>query len=120
MSLLGNLLWLVCGGLISALGWLLCGVLWCASIVGIPIGLQCFKFAQLSLLPFGREVVYHGGVVSFLANVAWLLFSGLELALFHAVLGLLLCLTIVGIPFGKQCLKMAKLSLAPFGASVVC
>ena len=119
MSLLGNLLWLLCGGLVSALCWMIAGLLWCASIVGIPVGLQCFKFAKLSLMPFGKRVVDEGGAVSFLLNVAWLLLSGLELAIVHFVLGCLLSLTVIGIPFGKQFFKFARLSLAPFGARVV-
>ena len=117
-SLAGNLVWLLCGGLISALSWSIAGLIWCATIVGIPIGVQCFKFAQLSLAPFGRDVEYEGGAVSFLVNVVWFFVSGIELALIHFVLGLLLCITVVGIPFGMQFFKFAKLSLAPFGAHV--
>ena len=119
MSFLGNLLWFLCGGFLSGLGWMAAGLIWCASIVGIPIGVQCFKFARLSFMPFGKEVLYSGGAVSFLVNVAWVLLSGIELALVNFMLGLLLSLTIVGIPFGKQCFKFAKLALAPFGADVV-
>ena len=99
-------------------GWLLAGCLWCLSIVGIPVGLQCFKLAGLSLNPFGKEVRYEGKAVSFLLNVAWFLLSGWVLALGNFLLGLLLCITIVGIPFGKQFFKIAKLSLRPFGAVV--
>ena len=116
--MLGNLLWFLCGGLLSGLGWVLAGLLWCATLVGIPIGLQCFKLASLSFMPFGREVLYCGGAISFLVNVAWMLISGLELAVFNFILGILLCLTVVGIPFGRQFFKIAKLALAPFGAEV--
>ena len=119
MSFLGNLLWFVCGGFLSGLGWILAGMLWCVTIVGIPIGMQCFKLAGLSFLPFGKEVVYSGGAVSFIVNVLWFLFSGIELALGNLVIGLLLCVTIIGIPFGTQFFKIAKLALAPFGADVV-
>ena len=118
MRFVGNLLWLLCGGLISVLCWLIAGLLWCLTVVGVPIGLQCFKFAELSLSPFGKEVAYEGGAVSFLVNVVWLFLSGIELALIHFILGLLLSVTIVGIPFGRQFFKFAKLSLAPFGARV--
>ncbi len=118
LSFAGNLLWLLCGGLISTLCWLIAGLLWCLTVVGVPIGLQCFKFANLSLSPFGKEVAYEGGAVSFLVNVVWLFFSGIELALIHLILGLLLSVTIVGIPFGRQFFKFAKLSLAPFGARI--
>ena len=118
MSLLGNLLWFLCGGAISGFCWLAAGMLWCLSVVGIPIGMQCFKFARLSFMPFGKEIVYGGGAVKFLVNVAWLLLSGLELALVNCVLGVILCCTVVGIPFGRQFFKIAKLALAPFGAGV--
>lgn len=119
MKLLGNLLWLICGGLLAALSWFLAGLLWCITIVGIPIGLQCFKFASLSLWPFGKEVYYGGGFVSLLANILWLLLSGIPLALEHLVLGCLCCVTIVGIPFGMQHFKLMKLALLPFGAEII-
>lgn len=119
MSLLGNIIWLICGGLLSGLGWVIAGALWCLTIIGIPIGLQCFKLATISFTPFGRELIYEGGAVSFLINVLWFLISGLVLALSNFLLGCLLCVTIIGIPFGKQFFKIAKLALAPFGAVVV-
>ena len=118
MRLLGNLIWIVFGGLISALLWAAAGLLWCATVIGIPVGLQCFKLAGISLNPFGKEVYYEGEVVSFLLNVIWFLVSGLELALINFIFGVLLCVTIIGIPFGKQFFKIAKLSLRPFGAVV--
>ncbi len=118
MSLLGNVVWLLCGGLISGFGWLIAGLIWCVTVVGIPVGVQCFKLARLSFMPFGTEVVYEGGAVSFLVNVAWFLVSGIVLAVINFLLGLLLTITIVGIPFGKQFFKIAKLALAPFGAKV--
>ena len=118
MSILGNILWLIFGGFLSGLGWLVAGLLWCITIVGIPVGVQCFKLAGLSFCPFGKEVVHGGGAGSFLLNVLWFIFSGLELAICNFLLGCLLCVTIVGIPFGKQFFKIAGLSLAPFGAEV--
>lgn len=118
MGCLGNLLWFLCGGALSGLGWCLAGVLWCITVVGIPVGMQCFKFAALSFFPFGKEVRYDGGAGSFLLNIVWLLVSGLALALEHLAFGLVLCATIIGIPFGLQHFKLAKLALMPFGASV--
>ena len=118
MSLLGNILWIIFGGFLNALSWLAAGCLWGITIVGIPIGRQCFKFAGLSLCPFGKEVSYGGGAVSFLMNIIWLLISGIPLALEHLAMGLVLCVTIVGIPFGLQQFKLAKLALMPFGATV--
>ncbi len=118
MRIIGNILWIICGGLLSCLGWLLTGVLWCITIIGIPVGLQCFKLASISLNPFGKEIVYDGGAASFLLNVLWFIFGGLEMAIGNFLLGVLLCITIIGIPFGKQFFKIAGLSLRPFGASV--
>ena len=118
MRLLGNILWIICGGLMSALGWLLAGCVWCVTIIGIPVGLQCFKLASISLNPFGKEIRYEGEAVSFLLNIAWFLISGWVLALGNFLLGVLLCITIIGIPFGKQFFKIAKLALRPFGAVV--
>ena len=119
MKTLGNILWFLLGGFISGLSWVLWGALWCITIIGIPYGVQCFKFAQLSFWPFGREVVYQGGAVSFIVNVLWFLFGGFAMAVMNCLFGLLWCVTIVGVPFGLQFFKIAKLSLAPFGATVV-
>ncbi|MBQ4232379.1 MAG: YccF domain-containing protein [Lachnospiraceae bacterium] len=119
MRIILNILWLIFGGLMSAFGWWLTGFLWCITIVGIPVGLQCFKLASISLNPFGKEVVNDGGTVSLLLNILWLVFGGLELAIGNALTGLILCITIIGIPFGKQFFKIAKVSLMPFGAEVV-
>lgn len=119
MRFLGNLLWCLFGGLFSALSWTLAGLFWCITIVGIPVGMQCFKFANLSLFPFGKEILYAGGAPSLLFNLLWLLLSGLPLAISHVIWGCVLCLTIVGIPFGLQFFKIARLALFPFGSRVV-
>ena len=118
MGCLGNVLWFVFGGCISGLSWCLAGLLWCITIVGIPVGLQCFKFAALAFFPFGKEVQYGGGAGSLLLNVSWMIVTGIPLALESLVIGILLCITIVGIPFGMQHFKIAKLALMPFGADV--
>jgi len=118
MGCLGNFLWIIFGGIWQALLWCLAGIFWCITIVGIPIGRQCFKLAGLTLAPFGKEVVYGGGAPSIIANIFWLLITGIPLAIAAAINGLLLCITIIGIPFGLQCFKIAKLSLMPFGAMV--
>ena len=119
MSAIGNILWFLFGGLIGGLSWVLAGLIFCVTIVGIPVGMQCFKMAQLAFFPFGKEVVYGGGGFSFLVNLIWILFFGWEMAIGYVVLGLVWCVTILGIPVGKQCFKMAKLALMPFGAEVV-
>ena len=115
MGCLGNLLWFIFGGCISGLSWCLAGCLWCITIIGIPVGLQCFKFASLSFFPFGKEVSYG----SLILNIIWLVVSGLPLALEHLVFGVALCITVIGIPFGLQQFKLAKLALMPFGAEIV-
>lgn len=119
MKTIGNILWFVFGGFISGLGWLVSGLLACITIIGIPLGKQCFKFASLSFSPFGKEIVYGGGAVSTFGNVVWLIFCGIWMALGNLMAGLLWYITIVGIPFGKQFFKIARLALTPFGADVV-
>ncbi len=119
MSCFGNFIWIIFGGILLALMWGIFGLLWCITIVGIPIGLQCFKFASLSLAPFGMEVQYGTGTFSIIVNIIWLLISGIPLAVLSAVIGVIFCCTIIGIPFGLQYFKMAKLALMPFGATIV-
>ncbi len=118
MGCLGNLLWFIFGGFISGISWGLAGILWCITIIGIPVGTQCFKFAALSFFPFGKEVTYGGGAGSLILNIIWLIVSGLPLAAEHLAIGLILCITVIGIPFGLQQFKLAKLALMPFGATV--
>ena len=122
MNILGNLIWLLFGGFLSALGYIIGGFALCLTIVGIPFGLQCFKLASFILWPFGREVVTtssSGGCLVTLLNIVWILFGGLWIAIVHVVFGLLLCLTIIGIPFGKQHFKLVEISLMPFGKTIV-
>lgn len=119
MSFLGNLIWFICGGFLSGLTWLISGLLWCVTIIGIPYGKQCFKFAILSFVPFGKDIEYGGGVPSLLANVIWIIFFGIPMALENVIFGCIWCATIIGFPFGMQFFKIAKLSLAPFGAKIV-
>lgn len=122
MNLIGNVLWFVLGGFIAALIYALVGLLMCLTIIGIPFGLQLFKFAGYALWPFGRRVVSKpddGGCLSLFMNALWLVLGWWELALTHATFGLILCVTIVGIPFGVQHFKMALLSVFPFGKEIV-
>ena len=116
---LGNLLWFFLGGLLAALLWAVIGLILCVIIIGIPFGVQCFKIAGFTLWPFGRGIRPGGfGVMGVLGNVIWILVCGIELCVLHAVFGLILCVTIVGIPFGIQHFKLAKLALIPFGAEI--
>lgn len=118
MGCLGNAIWFLFGGCIMGLSWLLAGVLWCITIVGIPVGLQCFKLAGLAFFPFGKEVVYGGGGGSLILNILWILITGIPLAIEAAFVGAIFCITIVGIPFGLQCFKISKLALMPFGTTI--
>ena len=109
---------LVCGclqGLSLVLAGFLCSIL----LIGIPIGRQCFKLASLAFFPIGKEVNYGGSAISVIANIFWMIFSGSPLAVVAVLNVVLLCCTIIGIPFGLQCFKIAKLALFPFGASVI-
>lgn len=118
MGCLGNVLWFILGGCISGFSWLFTGCLWCITIVGIPVGKQCFKLARLSFFPFGKRIVYGGNTGTMLLNILWIVCSGQILAMEFALLGLVFCITVVGIPFGLQFFKLAKLALMPFGSRV--
>lgn len=118
MSFLGNLVWMVFGGLILSAAYLLLGIVYCLTIIGIPVGLQLFKMASLSFWPFGRTVRDREdgmGCWSLGLNMLWIIFGGIEMAMSHAIIGLLFCITIVGIPFGVQHFKLGLLALTPFG-----
>lgn len=122
MKTVGNVLWLLLAGLWLALGYAVAGLLFCITIIGIPFGIQAFKLAAFALWPFGRTVVEDGGragVLQVIANLIWLVLVGWELFLVHLVSGALLCITIIGIPFGIQAFKMSVLALWPFGRTVV-
>ncbi len=122
MNTLGNLIWLLFGGLFSGLGYIVGGLGLCLTIVGIPFGLQCFKLANFILWPFGREAVgtaASGGCLLTVLNVIWILCGGLWIAIMHIIFGLLLCITVIGIPFGKQHFKLIEVSLMPFGKRIV-
>lgn len=122
MNFIGNIIWLIFGGLFAAFGYFVGGVVLCITIVGIPFGLQCFKLAGLVLAPFGRRVVDTSGsmgCLSLFANIIWIVCGGLWTALNHLVWGVLLAITIVGIPFAQQHFKLIGLSLMPFGKRVV-
>ncbi len=118
MRTIGNFLWFIFGGFLSGLSWIIAGLLCCITIVGIPLGRQCFKFASLSFFPFKKEIIFGGGAPSLLANIIWTVFLGIPMALENLVVGIVWCVTIIGIPFGKQFFKIAKLALFPFGAQV--
>ena len=122
MNLLGNLIWLLLGGFAAAVGYIVGGLLLCLTIVGIPFGVQCFKIAGLVLWPFGRQVVSSNsssGCLSILFNIIWLLCGGLYTAVVHLFFAALLFITIIGIPFARQHLKLMELSLMPFGKQII-
>ncbi len=117
MKLIGNIIWIIFGGLITALAWLIAGVVFCITIIGIPLGKQCFKFAKLSLAPFGKKVNLNFGKHP-IVNLIWLLIVGWGMFIGYLGAGLVCCITIIGIPAGIQAFKFSILALAPFGAKV--
>ena len=118
MTILGNILWFLFGGVFIGLGHILGGVGLCLTIVGIPFGIQAFKLGIASFAPFGKEVVERERANSALRvvfNILWIIFFGWEIAVAHVVLGVFLAITLVGIPFALQHLKLVPLALLPFG-----
>ena len=117
MATIGNILWFLFTGLGSGLAWFFMGICWCVTIIGIPFGKQCFKLAKLSFMPFGKTINGNFGAHP-IANIIWFIFGGFGLWLSFFFAGIMWCVTILGIPFGKQCFKLAKLSAFPFGATI--
>lgn len=122
MNIIGNLIWIICGGLVSAIGYLIGGIVLCCTVIGIPFGLQCFKLSGLVLAPFGRTIKSDTGsfgCLSIFANIVWLLCGGLFTACNHLFWAIVLALTIIGIPFAKQHFKLIEVSMLPFGKRIV-
>ncbi len=122
MSFLGNIIWFVLGGFIAFIGYIIGGIALCITIVGIPFGIQVFKLAEVALWPFGKTFElkdWAPGCLSTIMNLIWLIVSGWWIVLTHLVFGLLLTITIVGIPWAKQHFKLMSLAITPFGRRVV-
>lgn len=129
MRLIGNIIWFLFGGFYMAIGWWLAGIFMALTIIGLPWARSCFVIGTFALWPFGREmadrrdVTGHNdlgtGSLGFIGNVIWFIFAGIWLAIGHIISALLCFLTIIGIPFGIQHLKLAGISLAPVGKTVV-
>jgi uncharacterized membrane protein YccF (DUF307 family) len=129
MALILNILWFIFGGFLSGLAWFFAGVILAITIVGLPWSAAAFRIAGFSMAPFGRHVVPRQamtgrhdagtGPLGFLLNVVWVLLAGWWLALHHVVMGVALMVTIIGIPFGLQHLKLALIAFAPVGQTVV-
>lgn len=121
MSIFGNIIWLIFGGILIALEYFISSILLCLTIIGIPFGLQTLKLGLLALWPFGSEIVHtenaHGCLSTFM-NILWFFVGGVWIFLSHLAFGLLLCITIIGIPFGLQHFKLAGLALTPFGHDI--
>jgi len=118
MNFLGNLIWLIFGGFISGLGYILGGLLTLLTIIGIPFGTQAMKLGVASMTPFGREIVESetaDNPLNMLFNIIWAILFGWEIAVSHFVHGLVLAITIIGLPFAKQHFKLIPLALFPFG-----
>ncbi|MDR3651476.1 MAG: YccF domain-containing protein [Paludibacter sp.] len=122
MKLLGNIIWLLFGGIIISIEYLISSILLMVTIIGIPFGLQTLKLAILALWPFGAEIRMkpgNPGCISTLMNVIWIFIGGIWIALTHLVFGVLFAITIIGIPFALQHFKLAALALTPFGREIV-
>ncbi|WP_297328943.1 YccF domain-containing protein [uncultured Bacteroides sp.] len=122
MGCLMNVLWLIFGGLLTAIEYVIASLLLMLTIVGIPFGMQTLKLAGLALWPFGKEVrsgVRSNGCLYLVMNVLWIFLGGIWICLSHLFFGLLLCITIIGIPFGIQHFKLATVALTPFGKDIV-
>jgi len=122
MKTIGNILWFVLAGLWLSIGYAVAGVVFCITIIGIPFGIQAFKLAGFVLWPFGRTVVRtpeSAGLLELVFNVIWLVLVGWGIFIATLTAGLLLCITIIGIPFGIQAFKLSTLALWPFGRTVV-
>ncbi len=122
MKTIGNLVWLIFGGIVIAVEYFIGSILLMLTIVGIPFGIQTMKMAALALWPFGRDTRVHSrasGCLYILMNIIWLICGGLFIAITHAVFGVFLCITIIGIPFGMQHFKMTSIALTPFGRDIV-
>lgn len=122
MRTLGNIIWIIFGGFMMAVEYFVAGFALCCTIIGIPFGLQVFKIGILALLPFGQTSVVEDGSRGCLAifmNVIWILFVGIGIALSHLLWGLFFCITIIGIPFGRQHFKLMRVAFFPFGRTIV-
>ncbi len=122
MSILGNLIWLIFGGLLTAIEYFVSSILLMITIVGIPFGIQTMKLGVVALWPFNRKVVpAHSshGCLSTIMNIIWILIGGIWIAATHLVFGILLAITIIGYPFARQHFKLASLALTPFGYDVL-
>jgi len=120
MKLIGNIIWLLCGGLETAIGYFFAGAVLMITIIGIPFGLQAFKLGIMMLWPFGSRVELlpgQPGCLSTIMNILWLIVS-IPICLTHLFFGVLLCCTIIGIPFGMQHFKFAGIALTPFGRTI--
>ena len=122
MSLLGNIIWLIFGGFVTGMGYIIGGMLICLTIVGIPFGVQSIKLGAATLAPFGKEIVLKqgsGSVLEIVFNILWAILFGWEIAVAHLVHAVILAITIVGLPFAKQHIKLIPLALFPFGHEIV-
>ena len=121
MKTLGNIVWLIFGGIATALLYFVAGLLACVTVIGIPFGLQFFKLGTYALMPFGYEMVGRDGEptpLSTLFNVLWIIFGWWEIALLHILFGVVLCITIIGIPLGMAHFKIAFAAVFPFGREI--
>lgn len=129
MSLIGNILWFIFGGALMGMGWWIAGLIFYISIIGIPWGKACFVMGKFAFMPFGKEAVSRKfinnkddigtGSMGTIGNVIWFIFAGFWLAIGHLLSALVCFITIIGIPFGVQHLKLAGIAIAPIGKTII-
>lgn len=121
MNIILNIIWLVFGGIMIAIEYVISSVAMMLTIIGIPFGLQTLKLASLALWPFGTQIVgtdWPSGCLAIVMNIIWWFLGGIVIALTHLLWGIIFCITVIGIPFGLQHFKLMRLALFPFGSSV--
>ncbi len=118
MSILGNIIWLIFGGFFSGMGYIIGGIFTCLTIIGIPFGIQSIKLGVATLTPFGKQIQTRkdsGGIMETIFNIIWAILFGWEIAIAHLTSAIILAITIVGLPFSIQHIKLIPLALLPFG-----
>ena len=122
MKLLGNIVWWIFGGLLTAMEYFVASAILMVTIIGIPFAIQTFKIGVMTLMPFNvsiKEKKKSNDIISLIMNIIWFFIGGIWITLTHLLFGILLTITVIGIPFGKQHFKLASISLTPFGKEIV-
>lgn len=122
MKLIGNIIWVLLGGLLISIEYMIGSIILMLTIIGIPFGMQTLKLATFAIWPFGRTTMVHqraSGCLYIIMNLLWLITVGIPIVVSHCVIGFVFCITIIGIPFGLQHFKLANMALTPFGRDII-